>query len=251
MCLTFARPKRLLEEAVFSFLRQDYEGDKELLILNDHSDQTVQFRHPEVTVVNLPVRFRTLGEKRNAAVALCKYDLLAVWDDDDIYLPHRLRFSVSKYDQTKRFFKPTRALVIDEGTVSGPKANVFHSGSMWHRSLFNEVGGYRHMNGGEDADLETRFYNVIGPGKDYAIEPQDIYYLYRWAGTNSYHLSAFGQDGHGKTGVEKVLEFVQRQQDEGRVETGALTLEPYWASDYVRLADDHLAKVAGKTPERR
>ena len=82
MCLTFARPKRIVEEAVYSFLNQDYPGDKELLILNDFDQQIIRFDHPQVTIVNISSRFRTVGEKRNAAAALCRHDLLAVWDDD-------------------------------------------------------------------------------------------------------------------------------------------------------------------------
>jgi glycosyltransferase involved in cell wall biosynthesis len=89
VCLTYGRPA-VLEEAIHSFLQQDYQGTKELVILNDYEDQILEFDHPEVRVINVPRRFRTVGEKRNAAVALCRHDLLFVWDDDDLYLPHRL-----------------------------------------------------------------------------------------------------------------------------------------------------------------
>jgi hypothetical protein len=71
MCLTFARPKRILDEAVHSFLGQNYTGEKELVILNDFDKQVIRLEHPEVTVINLSRRFRTLGEKRNAAARLC------------------------------------------------------------------------------------------------------------------------------------------------------------------------------------
>ncbi|HEY0602798.1 MAG TPA: hypothetical protein VGD58_07800 [Herpetosiphonaceae bacterium] len=64
ICLTYARPE-LLEEAVYSFLQQEYPGLKELIVLNDYAEQTLMFDHPEVRVINLPWRFRTVGEKRN------------------------------------------------------------------------------------------------------------------------------------------------------------------------------------------
>jgi GT2 family glycosyltransferase len=44
MCLTYGRPK-VLEEAIESFLRQDYKGEKELVVLNDFADQTLVFDH--------------------------------------------------------------------------------------------------------------------------------------------------------------------------------------------------------------
>src|SRR5215831_16169093 len=108
ICLTYARP-RLLEEALHSFLQQDYSGPKELIILNDYAEQTLIFDHPEVRVINVPRRFRTVGEKMNAAIALASHELLFVWDDDDIYLPHRLSFSVEHFEPKKGFFKPNKA----------------------------------------------------------------------------------------------------------------------------------------------
>ena len=230
MCLTYARPRRLLEEAVWSFLNQDYAGRKELLILNDFAPQTIVFPHPEVTVVNLSPRFRTVGEKRNAAAALCRHDLLAVWDDDDIYLSHRLSYSVSRYDERRRFFKPSKAFMLNDGVVTGPKRALFHSGSMWHRSLFDQVGGYAHMNGGQDREIEARFAAVIGTAKDYeAIQPSEIYYLYRWSGTASYHLSGFGR------GEDQVAGYARRALAEGAIESGPIVLNPHWEIDYAQL----------------
>ncbi len=231
MCLTYARPRRLLEECVWSFLKQDYAGEKELLILNDFEHQTIVFRHPEVTVVNLAARFRTVGEKRNAAAALCRHDLLAVWDDDDIYLPHRLSFSVSHYDERRRFFKPSKAFILNDGEISGPKRALFHSGGMWHRSLFDQVGGYAPMNAGEDREIEARFASVIGPAKDYEeIQPSEIYYLYRWSGTESYHLSGFGR------GEDQVGGYARRALAAGAIESGPIVLNPHWATDYSQVA---------------
>jgi glycosyltransferase involved in cell wall biosynthesis len=242
MCLTFGRPQRILEEAVYSFLNQDYRGPKELLILNDFSRQTIVFEHPQVTVVNRPERFGSVGEKRNAAAALSRHDLLAVWDDDDISLPHRLSFSLSRYDEKRRFFKATRAFVLNDGVLSGPSTNQFHAAGMWHRSLFDEVGGYRHMGSGEDTDIEIRFKKVIGRGMNFSlIEPQEIYYLYRWHGTHSYHLSGLGRDEPGRSGHDKVLEYVLRQLDRGAVRSGEIVLDPRWTCDYSQLVKDYLA----------
>jgi len=242
MCLTFARPKRIVEEAVYSFLNQDYPGDKELLILNDFDQQIIRFDHPQVTIVNISSRFRTVGEKRNAAAALCRHDLLAVWDDDDIYLPHRLSFSASMFDEKKRFFKPSKAFVVNHGVISGPKANLFHSGGMWRRSLFDQVGGYRHMGSGQDRDIEVKFEKVIGARKNYnSIQPSEIFYLYRWSGTQSYHLSGFGRDGIGKSGNDKVREYALRHLTEGRIQSGEIVLEPQWSIDYSQLARNYLA----------
>jgi hypothetical protein len=53
-CLTYGRP-RLLEEAIHSFLRQDYAGPKEMIVLNDYADQVLELDHPEVQVIRAPI----------------------------------------------------------------------------------------------------------------------------------------------------------------------------------------------------
>jgi len=244
MCLTFARPQELIEEAVYSFLMQDYPGEKELLLLNDFEGHRIVFDHPGVTVVNVPARFRTVGEKRNAAAALCRFDLLAVWDDDDIYLPHRLSFSVRHFEERKRFFKAPQAFFLDDGVLSGPVGNLFHGASMWRRSLFDEAGGYAHMGSGQDRDLEARFQRLVGADLEHArIAPGEVYYIYRWRGTGSYHLSGFGPDGEGKSGSQKVMEAVERDLSGGKLRTGELALKPHWKIDYTRLVREYLASV--------
>jgi len=244
MCPTFARPRQIVEEAVYSFLNQDYAGEKELLILNDFDRQKIVFEHPQVRVVNVGSRFHSVGEKRNAAAALCRHDLLAVWDDDDIYLPHRLSFSVSRYDERKRFFKPSQALILEHGAIRGPKTALFHGGGLWHRGLFDEVGGYAHMGSGQDREIEARFEKVIGAAKDYhAIQPHEIFYLYRWWGTQSYHLSSFGKDCAGRPGHDKVWEYALGQLERGKIESGDIVLQPHWCADYSRMVKNYVAAL--------
>lgn len=244
MCLTYGRPD-LLEEAIHSFLIQDYPGTKELVVLNDCVAQTLDYGHPDVHIVNVSRRFRTVGEKRNACAALTRYDLLFVWDDDDIFLPHRISYSVKMLRPSKRFFKPSKAFTLNEGKLSGPTANLFHSGACFTKDLFDEVHGYRHMGSGQDMDLELAFERLLGRGKNYnAILPKDIYYLYRWAGTGSFHLSSFGRDKDGsEPGNEKVERFVQRQIAELRVPTGHIPLQPQWRIDYQQLVRALLAET--------
>ena len=56
LCPTYGRPQ-CLEEAIFSFLTQDYQGEKELVILNDLADQTLIFDHPDVKIINVKKTF--------------------------------------------------------------------------------------------------------------------------------------------------------------------------------------------------
>ena len=243
VCLTYGRP-HLLEEAIQAFLLQEYPGEKELIVLNDFDQQRLVFEHPEVHVVNVARRFRSVGEKCNAAVALASHDLLFVWDDDDIYLPHRLAFSVERFDARKGFFKPARAWYWNNGWLSGPEANVFHGGSCWSRELFMSVRGYAAMDNGYDQEIEARFA-AVRPGSTtpYDIRPEEIYYLYRWGGTASYHVSGFGQAEYHRA----VADFVAEQVRLGRVSVGEFTLAPRWEADYVALVREYLAGVSTLT----
>jgi glycosyltransferase involved in cell wall biosynthesis len=237
ICPTYGRVE-LLEEAIYSFLQQDYPGPKELIVLNDYEPQTLEFDHPEVCIVNLAQRFKSIGEKYEAAVALCSHTLIFVWHDDDIYLPHRLSFSVANFDQTKGFFKANSAWFWNDGQVSGPERNVFHGGSCWTRDLFAQVQGYPHLNTGYDIGFE-QLCEEARPGsiRVHPARPEEVYYVYRWSGTDSYHLSALSQNGQAD---QEVLAFVQKRAQWGLIKQGQIALKPHWRTDYSLLVHNVL-----------
>jgi len=251
-CLTYGRP-RLLEEAVCSFLQQDYAGPKEMIVLNDYAGQILELDHPEVRVVNLPRRFRTLGEKMNAAVALASHDVLFTWDDDDIYLPHRLSFSMASFAPSKGFFKAASAWMWSNDSLSGPLARSrFHAGSCWSRSLFDAIGGYAADGSGTDViferELEASFPNSTAP---FAVTPEEIYYVYRWGGTGSSHLSGFGTAKPGQNfGYAEFAARVEQQAGRGEIPLGRVVLQPHWKHDYPRLVADRLAAERVETERR-
>lgn len=245
ICLTYGRP-HVLEEAIYAFLQQDYGGPKELIVLNDYAQQTLVFDHPEVRVINVPQRFRTVGEKMNVAVALAAHKLLFVWDDDDIYLPHRLSFSVDKYKPVKGFFKPDKAWILDNNRLDGPVKNLFHVGSCWSRQRFDAVRGYVADGTGYDWIFEKRLKAAFpGAIQTYDIKPEEIYYLYRWNGTGSYHMSGFGVYRQGENvGHADVEAFVAHKAQAGEIRQGVIHLEPQWKQDYRQLVADHLKALA-------
>ncbi|MBX2999498.1 MAG: LicD family protein [Caldilineaceae bacterium] len=226
ICPTYART-HLLNEAIFSFLLQDYPGRKEMIVLNDYGEQTLEFEHPEVCIVNRAGQFSSIGEKYAAAVELAAYDLLFVWHDDDIYLPHRLRYCVERFDPAVGFFKPGRAWFWNDGALSGPVSNVLHGNSCWSRSLYHKAGGYPHQDLGYDAEFEQRIA-AQGEGRGALaapIETEEIFYIYRWTGTGAYHLSAL------QTRLA-VASHTERMVQCGRAPQGRIALQPGWRVDY-------------------
>lgn len=219
LCLTYGRPA-LLEEAIESFLRQQWDGPKELIIVNDHPAQELLYDHSEVVVVNLKRRLGSLGEKRNLSVELAKYDYLLPWDDDDIHLPWRLEETMKELPEN-HFFKCPQVWQTNHGVFENRVLHddfFYHVTAAYSRHLFEQVGGYSHMNGGEDQEFE----NLIRLGertKQYwrvVWLPMDrVYYIYRrWHGY--YHAS----------GVDDLRDI------EPDVRKGRVQLEPKWKVDY-------------------
>lgn len=226
-CITYNRPE-LLEEAIESFHRQDWRGEKELIILND-GDQTLVYDHPDVKIINSPVRFNSIGEKRNACVALCSGDVIMPWDDDDICLPWRMSLSMQNMIG-RRYFKNKRAWCWQNGVIKPePKSNVYHAMGCWAMSLFKEIGGYTFNQSGQDMDFEDR---VKPTGERILTELTDAqeFYIYKFGGTNHPHLSA---KGYGKGFDEKC-------------ESGIRELKPHWDTDYVAMIQDVLDSNAAK-----
>ena len=94
VCCTYLRPKQL-GHLIRCFERQDY-ADRELVVLDD-AGQYEPAAGDRWRLVSVRPRFPTLGEKRNAAAGYVSPDVeaLAVWDDDDLYLPWALSASVA------------------------------------------------------------------------------------------------------------------------------------------------------------
>jgi glycosyltransferase involved in cell wall biosynthesis len=220
LCLTYGRP-HLLEEAIKSFLLQDWDGPKELIVLNDHVQQELVFEHPEVLVVNLKRRLRSQGEKRNLSVALARYDNLLVWDDDDIFLPWRISETMKRLP-SDQFFKCPNAWVMNNGVMNNGVItefgfNLFHSSSAYTRWLFEKANGYRPITQGEDADIEGRF-KALGHRQDTILPRERVYYIYRWA-HGSYH-------GTGRE-LKDINPIIQ---------PGTVVLRPHWRQDYAEAA---------------
>lgn len=223
-CITYGRPA-LLNEAVESFLRQDYPGCKELIVLNDHPDIMLENRSgTEVKVFNMGCRFRTIGEKRNACCGLCSGDIIFPWDDDDISLPWRISFTLEQM-VNHHYFKSDRLWNWSSGALA-ESAALAHAMGAWSKQLFDRVGGYPHLQSGQDQAIEGLF-KATGQRDIRPISRADIYYVYRFHDTGSYHLS-----GHGfGNGFDQAEEFVSQH-----VPAGVYLIVPSWKQDYAELA---------------
>jgi glycosyltransferase involved in cell wall biosynthesis len=230
ICATYNRPpyhQDLLEEAIESFLRQDYPH-KELIVLNDTPGQELHCDAEGVVVVNAGERFSTLGEKHNAMVGLSRGEVIAVWDDDDISLPWRLSLTVDRLGDAG-YFNPRSYWFWPQGGLRHDHTiGISHNAAAFTRAAFDLVGGYRPISNGYDRDMDQALVSVL----ERVVDPrrgspplsmEEWFYIYRW-GVSLGHVSmgATSDDGrYPEIGEQPVM-------------PGCFYLEPHWEMDYVQ-----------------
>jgi glycosyltransferase involved in cell wall biosynthesis len=226
-CATYGRPF-LLEEAIHSFLQQDYAGEKELVIVNDCAEQTLIFEHPEVVIVNTKERIIPLGKKFNTTVALCSGEYITPWEDDDIYLKNKLTVQQQNLNPAGLFH--TAMAYIEEAHQHITKTrNLFQCNLLIRRCIFEEIGQYEeHKDTGTiDAQLIGRLVHVFGAfSKD--IPEKDRFYIYRWGTANNYHASGWGTGDVSQLAASVVSDNIKS----GSMPVGDIKLNPHWKYNY-------------------
>lgn len=176
---TYGRP-RLVPESIEMFLEQDYPN-KELIIFNDCPGQVYRANLPGVRIFNIDHRFQSLGEKRNSAIEQANGDVIAVWDDDDIYLPWRLSFTWSQMEERRNALYIPAEFWAYWGerellTNSAVPGWICHPGIMFRKDLWALVGGYPEITLGEDSGFIARALRSL----DREFDGQKLSYLDRF-----------------------------------------------------------------------
>jgi glycosyltransferase involved in cell wall biosynthesis len=229
-CITYGRVIEL-EESIESFIKQEYPGKKELIIVNDYPLQKLIFDHPDVKIYNLDKTFNTIGEKENFAMSKCSADIICQWDDDDIAMSNHLR-SVAKY------FYPgadllhwQNGVLFDHNNISAI-TSLGNSGIVFSRKAWEMVGGYPLENAGYDMtfvlSIKSKSNNIV-----LASPPSDeVSWFYMWGG-RSYHMSGLGTDNDSRPNVVvRHSEHIENLRKNGKIPTGEIKLIPRWNKDY-------------------
>ena len=232
VCPTFGRAY-LLEEAIESFLRQDYPGEKELIVCNDFIDQELVFEHPLVRVINLPERTPNLGSKRNKAYSYATGDVFLTWGDDDIHLPGRISRMVNAMQEfNSEFVFEGPYYIIYGGKLFFEKGKT--SGAhIITKDLFYKAGQIPEINSGEDQAFNAKVKEHLAISGSLPVCQDNPQFLYRWSSGYA-HISQFGEDKENKkTGYELFLEQAKKYVKEGKEPSGKYILKPHWSKDWV------------------
>lgn len=232
ICPTFSRAY-LLEEAIESFHRQDYEGEKELIICNDFPEQHFIYNHPNVKVVNLENRCPSLGNKRNITYGHATGDLFLTWGDDDIHLPKRIsRMVNSLMEKNSQFSLEGPYIILYGGKISYVPTLVCGP-HIISKKLFYDVGGIPERNSGEDQDFNSKIRRYLNIKTLDVCENTDAQFYYRFTSPRP-HISQYGFDKEGKkSGYDIILERAIEYIKSGAEPKGVYELNPHWKKDYV------------------
>lgn len=230
ICPTYGRAPEwlyLLEEAVESFVRQDWP-DKELIVLNDAADQVLRCDAPGVRVINEHARYAGLGQKYNAMVRHSEGELICPWEDDDISLPWRLTQAVERLGDAD-YWNPQRSWFLAGGVLhSDHSQGVNHNASVYRRSAWEAVGGYPEVAGAQDTQMDGRLKTKTKSVPFQEMPPERWSYIYRW-GVSPIHFSAYPP-------------YEESWVDVGNrgTEAGTWKIQPGWRQDYEQICRDHI-----------
>jgi glycosyltransferase involved in cell wall biosynthesis len=185
LCPTYRRPK-LLENSIARFLAQDYRADRRELIVLDDAGELQNQTGDGWQIISIPRRFRSLPEKFNALAGLARGEILVVWEDDDIYLPHHISSHVNAMEG-HLWSKPSKVLSDYTGEIREEDATGrFHASLAFTRQTLEKVGGWPvTLRGDFDQQLIARLNGLDDPGDPCRIASPA--YIFRWGSTGAYH----------------------------------------------------------------
>lgn len=199
--LTYKR-KNLLEEAIYSYLSQNFEEESEMIVVNDCKDVTYNFDHPNVKIINCNKRFSSVGKKLEYGMKNCKYDHIYMLDDDDLLAPWGLAVAKQHIKENPNFdiYKCAYHYFFLNNKFTHITGNV-NTGNCYTKQYINRIEFPDH---GQGYDLEITFNRG---GKIYIGDLKRYSMIYRW-GMNTTHIS-----GLPKTTNEKIYNFVDNKLD--------------------------------------
>lgn len=230
LCPTFGRPY-LLNEAVESFLKQDYEGLLKMLILNDQPELEIISNIKNIKVINKKKRYPTLAEKRKDLIKMGDTDLCMLYGDDDILMPWAVTTAVSgmvshiwfvisghvRYNQRKNI-----AAYFPKAPLPGP---MLFNNKIAQKADIKQS----HEPPGFELQLLSSLQRCVPKGmgplafnQSHQLPPSKVYYMVRTELKN--HMSV------NNSGYEKCGKFVR-----GLGLNGQHVIKPCWEKDYEKI----------------
>jgi len=179
---------------------------------------------PNVRIINAPNRPKSIGETRNAAIALTRPDTIIIhFDDDDLYGPHHIDNFAKHFEPETDWVWLSKQYYCEawkiKGIVQGSCNVVAYRKSAWEKA-----GKFPNRDCGEDNDFISRLSATRG--KKITIEPSQISFCYNWQ-NGAFHLSGAGNDKPGRpSGHDRILAWTMDQVRKRNIPVGDIQLKP-------------------------
>jgi glycosyltransferase involved in cell wall biosynthesis len=237
-CITYARTE-FLEESIESFLKQEYDGKKELIIVNDYPLQKLKFDHPDVKIFNMDTTFSTIGEKENFAVSQCSGDIIALWDDDDIMLHNHLSNIAKYFTEGVNFLQWNRGVFMNMPKIVDI-TGIGNAGVAYSKNAWEKVNGHNLENAGYDMSFLFKIRDQLGGCVAASPPDNEVSFFYIWGG-RAYHMSGLGTDTPDRPNViQRHTEYIEQQRLLGYIPIGDIELVPNWKYDYKQMLIDFI-----------
>ena len=238
-CITYGRVDTL-EEAIQSFLIQEYPGKKELIIVNDYPLQKLVYDHPEIKIYNLDETFPTIGDKENYAIERCSGELIAVWDDDDVALSNHLSNIAKFWKEDTNIIHWETGVFYNEPSITSIMG-LGNSGIVYSKKVWEQIGRSPIQNAGGDMTLVNKIHSL---GRQYVVDAKmpksEASWFYMWGG-RGYHQSGQGTDVEGRPNIiQRHSDHIEGLRKAGKIPTGDVHLNPHWNKDYAQMLKDFL-----------
>ena len=190
LCPTYRRPVRLLANAIACFERQTYPTDRRQLIVLDDAGELAEQSGANWRIESVADRYLSLPAKYNALLQMAgDIDAVAVWEDDDVYLPWHLVAHVAALKDNP-WSHPSRvwSLYGDE-LHQEPAGGRFHAVLAFRRGAIDAVGRWPYTCRADFDQQLIATLQRLGPAGD-PCDYGDPSYVFRWRSTGSYHGQA-------------------------------------------------------------
>lgn len=244
---TFCRTSTLAE-AVACYLNQDWQGPSELVIYNDFNLQhlMVDLKLPpnkSIKIYNSTVREETLGHKRNAMLKMASYDIITFWDDDDIYLPHRLSIGFDLLESTREATRePKEWHLLADGSLIIKYARPFGTMTL-RKKVIDEVGGFPNLERLQDVHFASKlvYANKLCKLPVSNVIPSTIYRLQNVL-VGCHVTDAPNREIKDESGNDDVKQYVIKkalhQIETGKEPNGIINVVPNLKMDYLKAVND-------------
>lgn len=226
LTLTYQR-HYLLEEAIESYLCQDYKGESEMVIINDSNKVEYVFEHPKIRIINLKERFPSLGHKLKFGFSECKYDYVYRLDDDDLLAPWALKNTWEDIcaNPDYEIYRSDGHYFFENNQFKKISSNV-NNGNVYTKKYLSRIE-IPENSFGEDYTMTFNFNAKI-----YESKRQQKTMIYRW-GMGTYHVSGMGNISTDAANerTDSIVEAIAKGRNSG-VEEGLLELHPHFDEEY-------------------